>query len=169
MRKKIIPKAFLPVLVFCVTVIGAYAAFQYLSNIYQHAMVVSEAQLMTISPDPSTPFPDKTITGQTFNISVNVENPNPIALKGRILLSFTTLGITTDSVTVTSEWHTPIGYGLHIYPSIAGDTLSFKIYPTSPADPYFTFQPGSNPGVVYFNVTYNTAGAYDVALAVVTT
>lgn len=169
MKKTLTIKRFSAVLLLCIAVAGAYAVGQIISNIYQHAMTVSEAKLMTISPDPSTPFPNETITGQSFNISINVENPNPVALKGRILLTFTVTGIALDSVSVTSDWSDPPKYQLSIHKTLEGDALSFKIYPNYLPDPYFTFEPGSNLGVVYFSVTYNTAGSYDVTLAVVAT
>lgn len=149
-------------------VLSVYALGYYLSNIYQHSVTVSEAQLMTISPAPSTTFPEATITGQAFNITVDVENPNPVALKGRILVTFTRTGITSDSVDVTSTWSSRSGYQLWVEKRLEGATLSFKLYPNYLADPYFTFQPGSNNDVVYFTVVYQVAGTYDVAMAVVT-
>jgi len=155
------------ILLLCLAVVGAYAADQLLSNIYQHKITVTEAQLMTISPAVSTPFLNATITGQAFNITVNVDNPNPVALKGRILLTFTKTGITLDSVAVTSTWLTHLVYQLQISKTLEGDTLIFRIYPNYPPDPYFTFQPGSNPAVCWFTVTYAAAGSYDIALAVV--
>jgi hypothetical protein len=160
-------KGFLVLLLVCTTLVGGSALVIYLSNIYQRSTVVSEAQLMTIEPDPSTPFLNATITGQAFNISVNVYNPNPVALKGKILLTFTKTGIISDSVAVTSTWRTPDAYIAYITKTLQGDTLSFKIEVARTTDPYFTFQPGVNPSVVYFTVTYVAAGSYNVTLAVI--
>ena len=90
-------------------------------------MKVAKAQPPRIYPDAGTPLPNTTITGQAFKISVDVENPNPVTIKGKIMLNFTKPGITLNDVDVYSDAICK-GYKLDIRKvGVYGDTLVFII------------------------------------------
>jgi len=144
----------------------AEASWHIISTIFRGRTEVARAELLNIYPDPSTPFPNVTITGQPFKIIVDVENPNPVAIKGWIMVNFTKVGITRDDVSIYSDAFYN-GHQLDIRKEgVYGNTLVFSISVNYLFDPYFNFKPGLNDNVTYFTVQYNKEGTYDWALAV---
>jgi len=145
----------------------AEGSWRLISNIFSGRTEVVRAQPLTIYPDASTPFPDEIITGYAFNISINVENPNPVTINGKIMVNFTKPGISRDDVVVTSparyEGHTLYVWKYGPY----GDTLVFIIEVSYIHDEYFHFAPGLNANITYFTVQFNKEGTYDWALAVI--
>jgi len=164
---KISRKALAVVLVACVLAgIALAQSWRIISEIYRGTVQVTKAQLLRIYPDASTPFPSTMITGQAFKISVNVENPNPVTIKGKIMLNFTKPSITLNDVDVYSDARYR-GYQLDIRRvGVYGDTLVFTIQVNYIHDPYFSFEPGLNANVTYFYVQFNAEGEYSWALAV---
>jgi hypothetical protein len=144
----------------------AESSWHIISNIFKGRTEVARAELLKIYPDPSTPFPNVTITGQPFSITIDVENPNPVTINGWIMVNFTKIGITLDDVSIYSDAKYK-GYPLFIVKKgVYGNTLVFSISVNYLYDPYFNFQPGLNDNVTYFTVQYNTEGTYDWSLAV---
>ena len=145
----------------------AEGSWRLISNIFSGRTEVVKAQPLAIYPDDSTPFPNETITGVPFNISINVENPNPVTINGKIMVNFTKPGISRDDVVVTSPARYE-GHSLYVSKSGPyGDTLVFVIWVNYIYDEYFHFAPGLNANVTYFTVQFNTEGTYDWALAVI--
>ena len=162
-------KCYVALLIICVLVslVLAEGSWRLISDIFRGQTEVAKAQALTIYPDNSTPFPDVTITGKPFNISINVENPNPVTVNGKIMVNFTKPEISQDDVVVTSadkyEGHilSIREYGPY------GDTLVFIIKVNYYCDEYFHFSTGLNANITYFTVQYNAEGTYDWALAVI--
>ena len=144
----------------------AESTWHIISNIFTGQTQVAKAQLLNIYPDASTPFPETTITGQAFNVSINVENPNPVTVNGWIMVNFTKTGITLDDVSIYTDAY----YKDHIVwvrdKDVYGETLVFSIAVNYIANPYFHFDPDLNANMTYFTVQYNIEGTYDWALAV---
>ncbi|MBC7108395.1 MAG: hypothetical protein H5T41_06375 [Methanomassiliicoccales archaeon] len=166
-RKKIVAIALAIVIV--AGLVSAETTWHIISNIFRGQTEVEKAQLLTIYPDSSTPFPTITITGQPFNITIDVENPNPVTINGWIMINFTKAGITLNDVSVFSDAKYE-GYWLCVNKKgVYGDTLVFIISVNSlvPSDPYFHFRPGLNDNITYFTVQYNAEGTYNWELAVI--
>jgi len=146
--------------------VAAEYSWRIISNIFTGQTRVVKAQPLNIYPDNSTPFPEIAITGQPFNISINVENPNPVTINGWIMVNFTKTGITADDVSIYSDARYQ-GYPLSIIKcGVFGDTLVFIIQVNYVYDPYFHFNSGLNANITYFTVQYNAEGTYKWALAV---
>jgi len=144
----------------------AESSWHIISNIFKGRTEVARAELLNIYPDPSTPFPNVTITGQPFNITIDVENPNPVTINGWIMVNFTKIDIALNDVSIYSNAFYK-GHQLDIQKKgVYGNTLVFSISVNYLFDPYFNFQPGLNGNVTYFTVQYNTEGTYDWSLAV---
>jgi len=144
----------------------AESTWKIISNIFTGQTQVSKAQLLNIYPDASTPFPETTITGQAFNVSINVENPNPITINGWIMVNFTKTGITSNDISLYSSARYK-GYQLYIKKEgVYGNTLVFTIQVNYLFDPYFNFKTGLNANITYFTAQYNIEGTYNWALAV---
>jgi len=160
-------KALAVFLIACVLAGVALAlSWRIISEIYSGTVQVAKAQLLRIYPDASTPFPSTMITGQAFIISVDVVNPNPVTIKGKIMLNFTKPGITLNDVDVYSDARYR-GYQLDIRKAgVYGDTLVFTIQVNLIYDQYFSFEPGLNANVTYFYVQFNAEGEYSWTLAV---
>lgn len=108
--------------------VSAETTWHIISNIFRGQTEVEKAQLLNIYPDPSTPFPNITITGQPFNITIDVENPNPVTINGWIMINFTKAGITLNDVSIFSGARYD-GYQLWIdKKGVYGDTLVFIIW-----------------------------------------
>lgn len=165
---KVSGKSLCILLVAC-TLIGlvyAESSWRIISNIFKGQTEVSKAELLSIYPDASTPFPTVTITGQPVKVIIDVENPNPVTINGWIMVNFTKTGIALDDVSVMTSalyknYQTSISK-VGVY----GATLVFTIKVGYAFDPYFNFNSGLNDDITYFNVQYNTQGTYDWALAV---
>ena len=162
-------KHYVALLIICVFVglVLAEGSWRLISNIFRGQTEVAKAQPLTIYPDASTPFPNTTITGYAFNISINVENPNPVTINGKIMVNFTKPGISRGDVVVTSaDWYE--GHPLYVWEyGPYGDTLVFIIEVNYIHDEYFHFSQGLNANITYFTVQYNAEGTYDWALAVI--
>jgi hypothetical protein len=149
-----------------VCLVFAESSWHIISNILKGRTQVAQAELLNIYPDPSTPFPNVTITGQPFTIKVDVKNPNNVTINGKIMLNFTKTGMSLNDVVVSTEasyeghlvWVTKSG--------LYGDTLVFIIEVNYIGSTYFHFNPGLNDNVTYVAVQYNTEGTYDWSLAV---
>jgi len=128
--------------------------------------VVRETQLLSISTDPSTPFPDTVTVGHPFNIIVDVYNPNNTTISGEFEINFTKPGIAFNDVEVFSDAYYN-GHLVRIDKQLVGDTLVFIISVNYIGDPYFHFEPGMNDNITHFTVQYNTEGTYTYKLAVV--
>jgi hypothetical protein len=150
-----------------VCVVFAESSWHIISNIFKGKTEVAQAELLNIYPDPSTPFPNVTITGQPFNITIDVENPNPVTINSWIMVNFTKTGITLNDIAIYSSalyksyllWISKEG----VYGNTLVVTIKVNAYPL---ETYFNFQPGLNDNVTYFTVQYNTEGTYDWSLAV---
>jgi hypothetical protein len=150
-----------------VCLVFAESSWHIISNIFKGRTEVAQAKILNIYPDPSTPFPNVTITGQPFNITIDVENPNPVTINGWIMVNFTKTGITLDDVSIYSNARYKVYHSLWIQKKgVYGNTLVVTISVNYLDDPYFNFQPGLNDNVTYFTVQYNTEGTYDWSLAV---
>ena len=149
-----------------VCLVFAESSWRIISNIFKGRTEVAQAQLLKIYPDPKTPFPNVMITGQPFNITVDVENPNPVTINGWIMVNFTKAGITLDDVSIYSGARYK-GYPLWIQKKgVYGNTLVVSISVNYLEDPYFNFQPGLNDNITYFTIQYNKEGTYDWSLAI---
>lgn len=162
-------KCYIALLIICVLVslVLAEGSWHRISNIFRGQTEVAKAQLLTIYPDASTPFPDVTITGQPFNISIDVENPNPVTINGKIMINFTKPNMSLDDVVVTSSARYE---GHPLYTRKYGpyeNTLVFIIDVHYAYDSYFHFSPGLNANITYFTVQYNAEGTYNWTLAVI--
>jgi hypothetical protein len=149
-----------------VCLVFAESSWHIISNIFKGRTEVAKAQLLNIYPDSTTPFPNVAVTGQPFTVKIDVENPNPVAVNGWIMVNFTKTGITLNDVSIYSN----AAYNDHpIYirnEGVYGNTLVFTIIVDYRPDPYFHFEQGLNANVTYFTVQYNTEGTYDWSLAV---
>ncbi|MEM5867743.1 MAG: hypothetical protein QXG39_07475 [Candidatus Aenigmatarchaeota archaeon] len=144
----------------------AESRWKIISNIFTGQTQVAKAQLLNIYPDASTPFPETTITGQPFKVSINVENPNPVTINGKIMVNFTKTGITQNDVYLSTNAQYK-GYQVRVTKEgVFGNTLVFTIDVNYVACVYFNFNPGLNANVTHFTVQYNTEGTYSWALAV---
>jgi len=161
-------KYYVALLIICVLVslVLAEGSWHLISDIFRGQIEVAKAQALTIYPDNSTSFPDVTITGQPFNISIDVENPNPVTINGKIMVNFTKPDISRDDVVVTSADKFE-GHPLYVWKyGPYEDTLVF-IIEVNGGDRYFHFSTGLNANITYFTVQYNAEGTYDWALAVI--
>jgi len=150
-----------------VGLVYAEVSWRIISNIFQWKTEVAKAQPLKVYPDPSTPLPTTVITGVAINVSIDVENPNPVTIRGWIMINFTKVGISLDDVSVYSDAKYN-GYQLLIdKKGIYGNTLVFVISVNYIFDPYFSFKPGLNANVTYFYVQFNKEGTYDWSIAII--
>lgn len=154
---------------FTCTILGlAYAEAQWhiISDVFRGQTVASNS-LLHIYPCSLTPFPDDIQVGTAFKILVDVDNPNPTTVDGRILINFTKNAIAVNDVLVTTN-ATYNGFPVSVTSEgIVSNTSVFSIKVNNVADQYFHFNPGQNADITYVFIQYDTEGTYEYALTVV--
>lgn len=142
--------------------------YNVVSNVSTGLTQVSTAQLLQINPDPNTPFPKNMMVGSSFQVKIDVNNPNPITINGYVLLNLTSLNgsVGANDVSVSSGFSDMGFAGAVQFEGITGNTFTFEISQGGNPLYYFPFRPGLSVNVTWVGIQYNVAGQYDWSLAV---